>query len=252
MGLRMSEKRIDVFIKIIIVLVLGLVLVSFLSTKTVNAKAGQATLKPTDDTYVDSNNTSSNYGGQNYLQIENWQNDQIYHYESMLWLKFNLSSVPGGSVIDETTLQLYAPIVDETFNVSAYSCSDNSWTELTLTYSNMPSYNTTSMDSVQVGNHHQWYNWSVVDAVRDAFNSTAKTLTLVLFDPSPHGSATIVWFDSKENPVYFVDYSSKLTIHWSEVVPEFPTFLILPLFMTATLLAVIIYGKRNAKISKSP
>jgi hypothetical protein len=252
MGLEMSEKRMDVFREIIIVLVLGLVSVSFLSAKTVNAQAGQATLRPTDDTFVDSNNTSSNYGGQNYLQIENWQNAQIYDYKSMVWLKFNLSSVPDGAVVDDATLQLYPPIVDETFNVRAYSCPDNSWTELTLTYSNMPAYNTTAMDSVQVGNHHQWYNWTVIDAVRDAFNSTVKTFTIVLFDPSPHNSTTNVRFDSKENPVYFTDYSPKLTIHWNDVVPEFPTFLILPFFMTVTLLAVIIYGKRNAKTLRSP
>jgi hypothetical protein len=69
-GSNMSEKRIYIFGEIVIVLVLGLLLVSSLSIKTVNAQAGQVTLKPTDDTYVESNNPNSNYGGQNYLSIE--------------------------------------------------------------------------------------------------------------------------------------------------------------------------------------
>jgi parallel beta-helix repeat protein len=36
------------------------------------------------------------------------------------------------------------------------------------------------------------------------------------------------------------------------VIPEFPSFLILPLFFVATLLAVIVHRKKHAKISKSP
>jgi len=35
------------------------------------------------------------------------------------------------------------------------------------------------------------------------------------------------------------------------IVPEFPSFLILPLFFIATLLAVIIYKKRGVKTSQS-
>ena len=36
------------------------------------------------------------------------------------------------------------------------------------------------------------------------------------------------------------------------IIPEFPSFLILPLFFVATLLAVIVHRKKHAKISKSP
>jgi len=50
----MSEKRIHVFREIVIVLVLGLVLVSLSSIRSVYAEGGQITLRPTDDTYVDS------------------------------------------------------------------------------------------------------------------------------------------------------------------------------------------------------
>jgi hypothetical protein len=231
---------------LIVLVFLGLVLVSSLSVKTVNAQAGQTTLKPpTDDTYVDSNDPTSNYGGQDYLQIENYQYTvlgQTYEYESIVWLKFNLSSIPSGAVVDAATLQLYTSIVGETFNVHAYSCSDNSWTELTLTYSNMPSYNTTSMDSALVATSNQWYNWSVVDGVRNALSANSNAVTVVLFDPSPHSSATVVWFDSKETEFGF--NPAKLIVHWTAVTPEFPTFLILPFFMIATLLAVIILKKR--------
>jgi hypothetical protein len=231
--------------KKLIVLVLGLVLVSSLSIKTVNAQAGQITLNVTDDTYVDSSNPNSNYGGQKYLQIENWQYVGT-SYHCIVWLKFDLSSVPSGAVVNMATLQLYTESVSETYNVHAYSCSDNSWTELTITYANMPSISSPSMDLQAVGSASQWYNWSVVDAVKNALNSNSEAVTIVLDDPSSsHGFASSVTFVSKEFANYYLtDHSAILTVHWSAITPEFPTFLILPFFMATTLLAAIFYKRR--------
>jgi len=249
-GLRMSGRKFDTRRNRLIVL--GLVILLFsLSAKSVSAQVGQVTLKPTDDTYVDSSNPNSDYGERNYLQIANY-NSEINSNEtceSIVWLKFNLSTVPDGAVIDGATLELRTSSVNGSFNVNAYSGSDFlnvsaviSWTELTLTYSSMPSYNTTSMDSVLVGTSGQWYNWSVVDAVRDALDNTGRTVTIVLFDPSPHGLLSSILFDSKEFSIS--DYAPTLTVHWSGVVPEFPSFLIAVLFMMAILLAVTVCRKR--------
>ena len=255
----MSENRIDFVREIVVVLVLGLVLVPTLSIKTVNAQAGEVTLKPTDDTYVDSSNPNSNYGEQNYLQITNYNSEINGNetHESIVWLKFNLSAVPDGAVIDGSTLQLRTSSGDGSFNVNAYAGSDLlnvsaivSWSELTLTYSNMPSYNMTSMDSVLVEASGQWYNWSVVDAVRDALNSTARTVTTVLFDPSPHGLLSAIWFDSKESSIS--DYAPTLTVRWSGVVPEFQSFLILALFMMATLVAITVCRKKCSACASRP
>ena len=41
-----------------------------------------------------------------------------------------------------------------------------------------------------------------------------------------------------------------VTLDTNSVIPEFPAILILPLFMIATLLAVIIYEKRNLGYTK--
>jgi hypothetical protein len=250
----MSEKKFDVGGKLLIVLGL-VILLFFLSTKSASAQVGEVTLKATDDTYVDSSNPNSNYGEQNYLQITNYNSEINSAYESIVWLRFNLSSVPDGALIDGATLQLRTSSVNGSFNVNAYSGSDFLsvsaivvWTELTLTYFSMPSYNTTSMDSVLVGTSGQWYNWSVVDAVRYALNSTGRTVTMVLFDPSPHGLLSSISFNSKEFSIS--DYAPALTVHWSGIVPEFPTFLVLPLFMMAALLSVIVRRKKCA--NKTP
>jgi hypothetical protein len=249
------RNRIRVFREIFIILVLGLVLVSSPSIKTVNAQAGQVTLKPTDDTYVDSYNPNSNYGGRIDLDVENSVTGGTPPYQvtylDLVWLKFDLSTVPNGAVIDGATLQLHTSYVGETYSVHAYSCPNNSWTELTLKYSNMPSYNTTSMDSLLVATSNQWYNWSTVDAVRNSMMSNPETVTIVLQEPSAHSSVTFVSFESKEAPVYFTDYSPKLTVHWSGVVPEFPTFLVPASLMITALLAVVFYKRRLlAKLHK--
>jgi hypothetical protein len=233
---------------------LSLVMLFSLSVKSVNAQVGEVTLKPSDDTYVDSSNPNSNYGQQDYLQITNYDSGINTVYESIAWLKFNLSSVPDGAIIDEATLQLRTSNVTGfiiSFNVDAYSGSDFlnesaivSWTELTLTYSNMPNYNTTSMDSVLVAANNQWYNWSVVDAATDASNSATRTVTIVLFDPSPHGLVSSTSFNSKESSTS--DYAPVLDVHWSGVVPEFPSFLVLPLFIAGILLAVTVRKEKCA------
>lgn len=232
------------------VLFLILVLVtSTLATQAISlahAQAGAVTVTPKDNTYVDSSSPDSNNGGQNYLVISNW-NFLSEPYQDIVWLKFDLSTVPDGAVVDMATLQLYTAVVSETFNVHAYSCSNNSWTELTLAYSNMPSYNTTSMDSVLVTTNNQWYNWSVIDAVRNALNSNPKSVTIVMQEPTPHISAAAsVYFMSKESST---DYVPKLIIHWNRVMPGFPTFLaavlLVSLFIIIILVATIYYRKKH-------
>lgn len=240
-GSRMSWKRERIFKAIIIILVLGLVLASFFSVKTVYAQAGQITLKPTDDTYVDSSVPGLNHGNRTDLDIYWYTFPELVH--SFGWLKFNASSVPYGAVIDEATLQLHTlSWYNEAFNVSAYSSSDNSWTEMTLTYANMPSYNTTPLDTklvtTLVSSNGQWYNWSVVQAVQNTLNSNSKAVSIVLSEPSLTNSLFGLSFASKEYNATSEDWSQKLIVHWSSVVPEFPIFIVLPFFVIATLVAV--------------
>lgn len=252
----MSGKREAIFRGFVIILVLGLVSVSLFGLRIAYAQAGQVTFKPTDDTYVDSSQPNSNYGGQVYLQIDNYSTQesvlnqtQTVTDDSIVWLKFDLSFVPEGAVIDEATLQLWKEFASETFKVVAQSCSDNSWTESALTYSNMPSYDTSSGDeAIVAGYNAQWCNWSIVDIVKGSLSSGSAVVTIVLREPSLHGNASEIWFASKEmNQIVGStgsDIAPKLTIHWSEVAPEFPTFIILPFFMIATLIGVALYKKK--------
>lgn len=243
----MNAKREGIFKAIIILFVFGLVSASFFSVKTVYAQAGQVTLKTTDDNYVDSSVPELNHGNLTYIDIYWYTFGELVH--SFGWLKFDASSVPNGAIIDDATLQLYAlPFVNAAPNVSAYSSSDNSWTEMTLTYANMPSYNTTPLDTTlvttSVTSNGQWYNWSVAQAVENTLNSSSKEVTIVLSDSSITNSLfDTISFASKEYNATPEDWSPKLTIYWNSVVPEFPTFIYLPFIMIATLIGVTLFEK---------
>ncbi len=215
----------------------------------VSAQEGEVTLNPTDDTYVDDITAVGNHGNASSLRVGKYEDPILVGpVESIVWLKFNLSSVPDGAVVDVATLQLYSYAVSETYNVYARFCSNNSWTELTLTHANMPDFNATSMDSEVVTTSSKWYNWTVTDAVQQSVNGIfggSGMVTIVLLETSLHdpGWDLTVSFYSKEGSDL---YMPKLTIYWTNIIPEFPSFLILPLFMIATLLAVIVYRRKHS------
>jgi parallel beta-helix repeat protein len=76
---------------------------------------------------------------------------------------------------------------------------------------------------------------------------------IVLVEGVPITNYTIT---PDENCAYLhfnYNHSTKtVQIQGTHAIPEFPSFLILPLFFIATLLAVIVYRKKHAKISGSP
>jgi hypothetical protein len=236
-----------------IVLLLITILALCIETSFVQAQTGQVTLKPTQDAYTDSKNPNSNFGGQTYLQVETYQytaNQTTHNYQSVVWLKFNLSSVPTGAIIDGATLQLYISTATQTYAVHACYCSDDSWTELGITRANMPTVGFISVDAALVGTGDKWCIWNVSGAVNFAkINNNLTALTIALIEPTFHGSSSWVWFYSREAPVSVTDYSPKLTIHWSGVIPEFQAVMLLPFLMMATTLIVLLYRTKNKKIT---
>jgi hypothetical protein len=171
------------------------------------------TVKATDDTHVDSTNPNEILGGQKYLDVESW-GDASTSYHQIVWLKFSLSDIPDGAEFNQATLQVYAWFLGGDFNVSAYWCSNNSWSESTLTYSNMPEYNAIPIDTVVVATSDEWQSWNVVEAVRSASVNNLDAVTIVLSEPL-RSSQNSVFLYSKETPSLVMDVSPKLTLSWS-------------------------------------
>lgn len=244
----MRQGKFIVFMKLAIFSSIVILLsLTYMITPVVYADAGQVTLKPTDDTYVDNSLgcQNSNYGEQPYLQI---QLCEEYPLPAALWnrsevfLKFNLSSIPDGAVVDVATLQLHTSSVNDTYVVSAFLGHYNSWNESTLTFNDCLDTYSTWVDSVSVPVNNQWYDWNVTGAVKNALNDNNTAVTIILSAESASNSNSVTWFDSKENTT---DHYPRLTINWSGTVPEFPTSLILPFFMIATLVAILVYRKKH-------
>ena len=226
-------------------ILLGVLVAPITFILLVNAQEGEVTLNPTDDTYTDSYNPNSNYGGQTLLAVSkyDWAGAT---YEQDVWLKFDLSDVPDGAVVDVATLQLYCTYVTETYNVYAHSCSNNSWTESTLTYSNMPTFNATSMDLTVVSTASQAYNWTVTDAVRkgvDGIHGGPDVVTIVLLETTLRGDFSSVSLHSTEMELNVPE----LTIHWTEIIPEFPTWTSMLLILIMLTVVMTIYKRRLLK-----
>ena len=205
-------------------LAITLVMLLFSGYATTNGSAalfGPVTITVSDDTHVDSTNADSALGEQQYLDIESW-GDSSLSYHQIIWLKFSLSSVPEGVEFTQVTLQVYAWLIGGTFNVTAHYSSDSSWTESTLTYSNMPSYDANPIDKLEVSADEQWYSWNVIDAVQRASDNNLQTVTIVLNEPMLSYQNSVFMY-SKETPSLVMDVSPILTLSWSDTSMNTPT-----------------------------
>ena len=227
-------------------ILLTVLVIQVVCVQVIHAQEGQVTIAPTDDTYADLNNPDSNYGGQSNLVIENFGSFPADVWKKRVWLKFNLSEVPDGAVVNIATLELYSETVTETYEVQARRGSHNSWTEFTLTWNNGPDYES-PLDKTFVASNSQWYSWNVTDAVRENLNGIyggSDVVTIILLECcASRGMGSQASFLSKEGPV---ESKPKLTIHWTEVIPEYPSFLlILPLLLTITSFFAFVKRKKG-------
>jgi len=203
----------------------------------VKAQGGQVTLNPTDDTYVDRYGAShSNYGSSEMLKV------CLVHYWTLL--KFDLSSIPEGALGITAALELYTTYngVTTTHDVIACLVLNNSWSEATLIGEDIIP-DGRELDTEYVANNETWYEWIVTEAVLNATANNATAVTILL-RYSYGMDAPSVSFRSKEASL---TKKPKLTVSWTGIIPEFPSFLILPLFMIATLLAAIVYRRKHTE-----
>jgi sugar lactone lactonase YvrE len=210
-------------------------------------------LKPIGDTFVTSGEPDGTRGSKGSLCVSNFIDESGAIVRGVVFIKFDLSSVPKTAKISSATLNLARVDFDHNpLRVSAYQCLDNSWTESKLTYSNMPAFNATAMDSVIVSVDKKWYSWNVIDAIKASLNGN-KIVTVVLTAPElnswQYGVETYYWtvtFGSKENaplaPSLTIGFTP--TQYPSPSVPEFslPFFL---LIFTFTSFLVLVWNRKH-------
>lgn len=123
------------------------------------------TLYPTKDAFVDSANPTTNYGANNYLEVEDGKN---------AWLGYDWSAlIPAGQVILSAVLSV-RPFYGGTHNLNIQRCTDLTWTENGITWNNAPnasciadkdilSFNTWGPDS--------YHSFDVATLVQNALTS---------------------------------------------------------------------------------
>jgi len=220
------------------------------SSQSIESNGGQIKVIAIDDSYTDSYYYLHTYGSDWNVVME-----ELGPREKIGWLKFDISGVPNNATGISATLRLSfrmsvptlePEFVDDAPRVDVHYCSSNNWDEESITYDNQPSYSTTALDSKLVYrlniNDDHWFAWDVTGAVTQSFDNNKDLVTIVT---EIHPNSVIyssLWFEAKENPWD----SPELIVEWTGLIPEFPSFLILPLFMIATLLAVITYRRKHS------
>jgi hypothetical protein len=157
------------------------------ATPTPIATASQAqdiTFAPVADTYVSSNNKSTNYGGSATISVDDSPIKNGY-------LRFTVQGL-GGKRITQARLLLYATnSIDQALD--AHSVADNSWAEMTMTYDNAPAMGATVASVPTVANG-TWSTWDVTSYITGegtySFGFTTLSSASVSFNSREAGANT--------------------------------------------------------------
>ena len=170
------------------------------------------TITANNDTYIDSNNTSSNYGSTTSLSIANSRRSI---------LDFSLASILAGSTITKATLNVVKTSGSNTYPTGAYQVTD-AWTESGATWSKRDAstnwttsggdFNATAVATTSVSSSNKTYQWNITSLVTGWFTTPASNYG-VLLKRTGSGSKTHT-FGSSENsasgnrPTLTVEYIS--------------------------------------------
>jgi len=170
----------------------------------IQASSTTVTLNPIADAFTWSSHPDTNYGGENYLTV-----DDGY---KRIYIKFNLSSIPSGSVIISATLKLY-DYCTTSYEVCVYPASAD-WSESTITWNNQPDYNSSlqSCSTTSSSATGSWVSWDVTDIVKEWIEGNLENHGFVL-KASGSGSDQ---FRSKEyssnKPQLIIEYVEPNTV----------------------------------------
>jgi len=209
-----------------ILLALSLVtLIIGLQMSQVKASPAQTTIYPSDDSYVEEDQSTTNYGSLDTLHVRTlWkgQNERAF-------LKFNLENV-GGSV-SQATLYAYLYYTYNTaagqMRVECWSVENDNWTEGTICWDNQPAH-VSELDQINPTPGNQWYSWTVTGFVEN--QRTADSIVSFCLRSENENTKTDsrAYFRSKEydslDPYLVVTYTAVGLENAVDVGPISPEF----------------------------
>ncbi len=175
------------------------------------------TLYSIADAYVNASSPGTNYGsGASLCVSANSEEDFTY-------VKFDLTSIPSGSNIISAKLELYLSGTSGSFyysfggdddTISAYYCSDNSWAEPGITWSNRPvsalsPAPTGSWSFGMINYVNEYKSWDVTTDVKTASSSGILTEALRFEIKTGNGQAFFHSREGSSRPKLEVEYSTQ-------------------------------------------
>lgn len=212
----------------------GLLIVVIATSPFVQAQGTiMATL--TDDTYYGPPYESS-HGSEDLLKVGRGTH--------VTFLKFDISSIPEGAMDITAVLDLYTAhggVPNPRF-VAVFPVDNVTWNEEGYPPEEFLERYFTEKVVQWVTDEETWYEWDVTDIVVKATSESSNVISFaILFDTEQETDPML--FVSKEGSLTNMP---TLTVTWASEIPEFPSFIALLLFMTATLLTIAA-SKRRAR-----
>jgi len=145
------------------------------------------TLYPTDDSYTWEWEPAVNQDGDGWMRV--CSNVGFVEYAH---LKFDLTSIPGGSNVTDANLGLNyfddgsmhggGDPVGNVHNVSRHTA--DSWDETTITWNNKPAHDPTALDTAVIPAAYGWVNWTVTSDVQLNVSGLQNNYGWVIVDQS--------------------------------------------------------------------
>ncbi len=161
------------------------------------------TLDAVADSYVNSSSPETNYGSLDHLCVStNSEEDLIY-------LMFDLSSLPPEALIIAAELKLYITDIGGVVgNINAHYCANNSWTQEGITWNNKPDFDSQATHKNYFGMivWTGYHSWDVTSDVQTAL-SQGSLSQVILRESSGH--ATFESLEATHEPRLEVEYSVK-------------------------------------------
>jgi hypothetical protein len=164
------------------------------------------------DSYVNSSSPDTNYGAEGNMYV-GANSEQNFAY-----VMFDLSSIPSEANIISAKLSLYLSSTGGDIywypadTIGAYYCSNNSWTELGITWNSKPSFGTKATDSWSFSFTYYvevYRSWNVTEDVRKAFPAGKLTEVIKFESKTGDGYAVFNSKDGANKPKLEVEYSTK-------------------------------------------
>ena len=137
------------------------------------------------DQQVDSNNNNVSYTS-SYIEAGR---HTTYGKERIFLMYQNLPALTSADVITNATIEIYRPYDSTTVTPMEVHKVNSTWDDTNLQWSNMPGFDSSVDDYLNVQNHG-WYTWTITDIARGWYAGTNTGMMFKMPDSIENGTSS--------------------------------------------------------------